>query len=361
MDVMTPRQRVLAALNGKMPDRIPWVENAIDEPFQVALMGETNFTPGDLCRKLGMDGFGGTFPIVDPNYSESHTSDPVQAFYYPTKVNFDFFNVYIAETELGAENTRSFYTKRLLDSEDSLRLFDEFLPDPDYPSRYERVSKWIAQYRDDFAVHARLDIGAGATLQSMGLEQFSFALMDNPKLIHKIHERFSDWAARTIRHLNEMDFDFFWIMDDLAWNQRPMVSPQVFREFFLPHMREAVNAIKKPWVFHSDGNILPLMDDLLELGMNAVHPIQPGAMDIEQIKARYGKRICLIGNIDLHYTLTRGLPLEVEEEVKNRIRIAGKDGAYIISSAMTITDYCKQENVIAMSNAIQMYGHYPLK
>jgi uroporphyrinogen decarboxylase len=140
-----------------------------------------------------------------------------------------------------------------------------------------------------------------------------------------------------------------------------MVSPQVFREFFLPHMREAVNAIKKPWVFHSDGNILPLMDDLLELGMNAVHPIQPGAMDIEQIKARYGKRICLIGNIDLHYTLTRGLPLEVEEEVKNRIRIAGKDGAYIISSAMTITDYCKQENVIAMSNAIQMYGHYPLK
>lgn len=139
------------------------------------------------------------------------------------------------------------------------------------------------------------------------------------------------------------------------------MSPKVFREFFLPHMKEVAKTIKKPWVFHSDGNISLILDDLMELEMDALHPIQPDVMDIGEIKKKYGDRLCIIGNIDLHYTLTRGSPEEVDSEVKERILTAGPGGGYIISSAMTLADYCKTENVYAMSKAIQDYGTYPLQ
>ena len=116
----------------------------------------------------------------------------------------------------------------------------------------------------------------------------------------------------------------------------------------------------KPWVFHSDGNLLPILDDLLTLGMAGIHPIQPSAMDIKEIKAKYGNRVCILGNIDLDYTLTLGTPEEVDKEVKERIAVAGAGGGYIITSANSLTDYCKTENVWAMAAAVKKYGKYPL-
>jgi uroporphyrinogen decarboxylase len=103
------------------------------------------------------------------------------------------------------------------------------------------------------------------------------------------------------------------------------------------------------------------MDDLLTLGMNGIHPIQPAAMDIKQIKAKYGSRVCILGNIDLDYTLTLGTPDEVDKEVKERIIAAGPGGGYIVTSANSLTDYCKTENVWAMAKAVKKYGKYPLK
>lgn len=362
MSPMTPRQRVLTALRHGIPDRIPWVENAIDEPMQIQLMGGTGFTPAQLCRTLGMDGFGGTFPITGIGRDGKPLKPSqglIDSYYHPDKVNFDFFNTYITETVSDATPGRSFLSRRLLDSEDSLKLFSDFQPDPNHPARYERVADWIRTYREDFAVFARLDLGTGATIQSMGLEQFSYALSDNPSLVHAIHQRFSSWAAQTIHHLNQMDFDFLWVMDDLAWNQTPFFSVEVFREFCLPYMTEVAKAIKKPWVFHSDGNILPFLDDLVKLGMDAIHPIQPGAMDISHVKKAYGHLLCLVGNIDLGFTLTRGTPADVDAEVKKTIGIAGAGGGYIISSAMTLTDYCRIENIMAMAEAVRKYGAYP--
>jgi uroporphyrinogen decarboxylase len=360
MDEMKPRERVLIALKHGQPDRIPWVENGIDEPLQIRVMEGTDFTPGDLCRKLGLDGFGATFPIdggFEPPSVRDGEGTAKASYYYPERVTFDFFNTYLTEAR-DPDIGHSFLTTRLLKSEDSLDLFESLIPDPDHPSRYERVEHWIRKYREDFAVFARLDLGAGATLQSMGLENFSYTLADNPRLIHTIHEKFSEWAIRMISHLNESSFDFFWVMDDLAWNKGPFMSPKVFREFFMPHMEEVARTIKKPWVFHSDGDITPILDDLVKLGMDAIHPIQPDVMDIAEVKEKYGEKLCLVGNIDLHYTLTRGTTEDVISEVEERIRAAGKNGGYIISSAMTLADYCKTENVLAMADAIKNHGKY---
>jgi uroporphyrinogen decarboxylase len=157
-----------------------------------------------------------------------------------------------------------------------------------------------------------------------------------------------------------MDFDFYWVNDDLADTKATFMSRAMYQEFFLPYQKMVAKAIQKPWVYHSDGNLMPIIDDLLTLGMAGLHPIQPAAMDIEKVKSLYGKRICILGNIDLDYTLTQGTPEEVEREVKDRIAVAGVGGGYIITSANSLPDYCKTENVWAMSKAIRKYGKYPL-
>jgi uroporphyrinogen decarboxylase len=360
---MKPRERVLTALKGGIPDQIPWVELAVDDVLQEKIMGGRDFTPGDLCEKLGMDGFGYHFPIdgkARSAGSEQTVLGPKERYYYPPKVTFDFFPPWIAEMGMIQELGRSFIKRGLLTSKESLRLFDEYLPDPNHTARYEQVAKWIAQYKGDYAVFARIRLGSSPMLQSMGIMEFAYKVYDDPGLVKEIHRRFSEWSAKVVEHLNQMDFDFYWAGDDLADTKSPWMSPEMFQEFFLPYQRSVVNVIKKPWIFHSDGNVSPILEDLLSLGMNGIHPIQPAAMEIRQVKSQYGDRICILGNIDLDYTLTLGTPEEVENEVKARIAVAGPGGGYIITSANSLTDYCKTENVWAMARAIKKHGKYPL-
>ncbi len=361
---MTPRERVLTALKRGQPDQVPWVENDIEEEIQIALMdGRTDFTPGEFCRKLGMDGFGYHFPTgnkatAGQAMQTSGTADAKEAWYHPSRVTFDFVPPWIAEMGVDPKTGRTFVKKGLLTDRDSLKYFDEFLPDPDHPARYEKIAEWLEKYREDFAVFARIRLGSASTFESMGLDVFSVMLFEDPDLVKEVHRRFSEWSARVVQHLNKMDFDFIWANDDHADNSSSWVNMEMYEEFVKPSQLLVTNEIKKPWIFHSDGNLFPILDGLVTLGMNAVHPVQPAAMDINRLKAQYGDKVCIVGNIDLDYTLTRGTPEETEKEVRDRIEKIGKGGGYIISSANSITDYCKVENVLAMSRTLKQYGKY---
>lgn len=358
---MTPKERVMTALRRGQPDQVPWVEGGFDEQLQIKIMGgRTDFTPGELCRALGMDGFGYHFPTGAAgafSHEQKSPTEMKQDYYHPKKISFDFRPPWIAEMGIEA-NGRSFVKKGLLTGRDSLKLFDQFLPDPDHPARYEQVAKWIEQYREDYAVFASIRLGTASTIESMGLDVFSLMMYDDPDLVKEIHRRYAEWSARVIEHVNRLDFDFYWAADDVADTKMPWVNMEMYEEFIFPYQKMVADAIKKPWAYHSDGNLFPILDGLLKLGMNAVHPIQPSAMDIGKMKAQYGAQVCIIGNIDLDYTLTLGPPEGVEQEVKERIAAAGKGGGYIISSGNSLTDYCKTENVWAMSNAVKQYGKY---
>jgi hypothetical protein len=358
---MTPKERVMTALRRGQPDQVPWVENWIDELLQIRVMhGRTDYTPGELCRALGMDGFGCDFPTGragSVGKAAQTAASAKEDFYFPKKITFDFGPPWIAEMNVEPSG-RPFIKRGLLTGRDSLKLFDEFLPDPDHPARYERVAKWLEQYREDYAVFARIRLGTASTIESMGLDVFSLMLYDDPDLVKEIHRRYSEWSVRVLEHLNQLDFDFFWVNDDHADTKMPWVNMEMYEEFLYPYQKMVADAIKKPWAFHSDGNLFPILPGLIKLGMNAIHPIQPAAMDIGRMKTEYGSKVCLIGNIDLDYTLTLGTAEEVDQEVKERIAVAGKGGGYIISSANSITDYCKTENVWAMANALKKYGKY---
>ncbi|KUO48747.1 MAG: hypothetical protein APF76_17840 [Desulfitibacter sp. BRH_c19] len=327
MTIMNSRERLLTAMRLGQPDRVPFFD-AIDKSIQMQVMGKKDFTCVDLAQKLGMDAIG-----------------------------FDFFPpLFCVRKEIdGIDHV----VDGLIKKAEDLHLMK--LPDPDNKELYSEAESFIDKYgKSGYAIYARIRLGASPTLLSMGLDGFSYALYDNPDLVHEILDKYSNWSKRVIENLNEIGIDFYWSCDDLAYKTGPMFSPQVFRDVFLPYMKRAADAIKLPWIFHSDGNLMPLIEDLLSLKMSCLHPIEPGAMDIEQVKKTYGNKICLMGNIDLHYTLTQGTPDEVDEEVKLRINQAGTGGGYILSSANSIPNYVKVENLLAMAEAVKKYGKYPL-
>src|SRR3990172_7604149 len=131
MKEMKPRERVFTALKRGTPDRIPWMENDIEEGLQERIMGTTDFTPGELCAKVGMDGFGYHFPMggkVTAGQAMQAAAGFKESYYYPQKVTFDFVPPWIAEMGV-TETGRTFVKRGLLTSNESLKLFDEYLPD----------------------------------------------------------------------------------------------------------------------------------------------------------------------------------------------------------------------------------------
>jgi uroporphyrinogen-III decarboxylase len=235
------------------------------------------------------------------------------------------------------------------------------LPDPDDPALYEPYRQFIARYRDSgLALFCFLNLGSDPAILGMGFQAFALALYDDRALVEDLFAMYTAWYARAVRHLCALDFDFLWLGDDIAFKSAPYVSPAMFRALFMPHYRRVAEQIRKPWIFHSDGNLLPILDDLLELGMHGLHPIEPGAMDLGELKRRYGGRVCLCGHISVD-ALGRGTPQEVEGLVRQAIRVAGPGGGYIAGSSNSIAYYCQPENVRAMQRAILRYGRYPIQ
>jgi uroporphyrinogen decarboxylase len=117
-----------------------------------------------------------------------------------------------------------------------------------------------------------------------------------------------------------------------------------------------------PVFFHSDGNLNAVLDDIVACGYDGLHSLQPSAnMDIARIKAQYGHKLCLMGNIDLNYVLTFGTPEEVEQVVKETIRVAAPGGGYILSTCNTLIRAIPPANALAMYRAGDKWGKYPIE
>jgi uroporphyrinogen decarboxylase len=191
----------------------------------------------------------------------------------------------------------------------------------------------------------------------MGIEGFSYAMADDEQLIADVHDGYADWTAEVVPLLEEIGFDVIWAFDDVAFNAGPVFSPQFYKEHILPKEKQVVARFTRPFISHSDGNMTPLLDSWLELGQDAIHPIQPDVMDINEVKAKYGDRVAIVGNIFMD-DLVHKEPADIEAQVQDRIEKIGAGNGYIISSSNSLTDDMKPENVIAMRDAIQKYGKY---
>ena len=113
-------------------------------------------------------------------------------------------------------------------------------------------------------------------------------------------------------------------------------------------------------IYHSDGKIDAILEDIIEIGFDGLNPIDPNALDIFQINKQVKGKLSILGNIDLEHTLPYGTPEEVDEAVLVHIRELAPGGGYCLSSANSIPDYVPFENYIAMRDACYKYGRYPI-
>ncbi len=317
----------MCALAGEQPDRVPFCEGSVDVSVAREIAGRTD----DLSEREISD-------LLD--------RDVVVAVVFPP---------YFADREEGLDG-RSYVTTGWVKTRADLEKM--VFPDPDSPELYEGAKKVLAE-KGSRAAAAAIKLGVAPALISMGLDGFSFALADDPGLVHEVLKRYAEWQLVVTSNLISMGFDFLWSFDDLAYKSGPFCSLSVFREFLLPPMQKVAESISIPWIFHSDGDVMILLDDLISLGMDGLHPLEPGPMDLAEVKKLYGDKLCLIGNVSVD-ALSSTDPAEIERIVRDCIMTGGPGGGYMISSSNSIPSYAKAENVLAMARAIQKYGAYPL-
>lgn len=162
--------------------------------------------------------------------------------------------------------------------------------------------------------------------------------------------------------------DIIKIGDDLGTQDSLLMSPNMYREILKPIHADYISFIKErtkaKLFFHTDGDVVPLIDDFIEMGVDILNPIQTSAgkmADLTGLKKRFGKNIIFCGGIDTQRVLPEGTQEEVRNEVKRVIQLLGEGGGYMVSSVHTIMNDVPPENVLAMVDAVEEYGHYPLR
>ncbi|MGB9662879.1 MAG: uroporphyrinogen decarboxylase family protein [Moorellaceae bacterium] len=329
---MSSRERFLTALQRKQPDRVPWFESYVH--------------PGLADRIVGRK------TVLLPGWRISPDLYPILCL---DTITYDFRPPYFVIMEKHGDVEQ--IKESLLKTKDDLKALKEFLPDPENPDLYTRAKELLTFARkNELAAVAGVRLGLANTYNSMGYENFCYALYDDPDFIEETMEIIGEWCIKVIQRVNDLGFDAVYITEDVAFKWGPMFSPEQFRKYMLPHMKKVAEHIALPRIYHTDGNPLPLLNDLLELDIWAIANLEPGAVDIFQVKEEWGDRLCLVGNMDLHYTLPMGTPEETVLEAKEKLERVGKGGGYIISSANGLTGYCKAENVLALNGAILRYG-----
>lgn len=228
-------------------------------------------------------------------------------------------------------------------------------------SEFENIGKLLPKGMKVIAVGGKI---FSVAWEMMGFETFCLNVMNNIALVQQLMERIASIQLRIFERMASLDVvGAMWLADDLAYSTSLMVSPEFYRKHLFPwfiEYKKICNRYSIPLIFHSDGCISEVLDDLIACGVNALHPIEPKAMDIYSLKEKYGKRLCLIGNIDLGETLIRGTPETVDEEVKQKISRLAPGGGYCVGSSNGITDFVPLENYVAMINASFKYGGYPI-
>jgi uroporphyrinogen decarboxylase len=203
-----------------------------------------------------------------------------------------------------------------------------------------------------------------AAWQLMGFESFCFAVYDRPELVETLLVRIARLQFAAYERICELDWvGGFWFSDDMAHADGLMVSPDILRRHVFPWYKRMVELAH--WqgriaIFHSDGRLWTIMDDILACGFDALHPIEPKAMDIEEVRERTGGKIALIGNIDLDYPLATGTPEAVRAQVQERIAALAPGGGYLVGSSNSIPDWVPVGNYLAMLQATFDYGCYPI-
>jgi uroporphyrinogen decarboxylase len=187
--------------------------------------------------------------------------------------------------------------------------------------------------------------------EMMGFETFALAIYEDVDLVNLLFERIGTLIISMFENMAEMDWvGVLWYSDDIAYVSGPMINPALLKKYFFPLLKK-IGALSrqyhKPFIYHTDGDIRSVMFDIINSGVSALHPIEPKAMDILEIKKSYGDKLCLCGGIEVDM-LARGSADEIVNRTKKMIRDIGQGGGYCLGSSNSIPDYVNIDNYKVM-------------
>jgi uroporphyrinogen decarboxylase len=348
------KERFLKAIELKKPDRVP----LFDFPFSPVIFKETlGIEPAFTAKEqlaaalvLGLDS------VYIPYKAAS-------AF----KLEFIRENVYLDEWGTPSKIDSAAWpinapVEFIIEDESDLKELKA--PDPNLSERYEEMIKVVEMNRGRIALGGVVEGPMTRAWYLHGADRIMWNVYDNPKLIKEIFKVANDFWIQSGLNQIKTGIDYMWIGEDLGYSSGPFFSLEVFRELLYPFLEEIVKEFKKarndiPICFHCCGDFKIFTEDIIKLGFAGIHPFQRTAgWDIAEVKKKYGKQICIIGNIDSSRTLPFGSPEDVENEVKDTIEIAGKDGGLVIASDHSLHDGIPMDNIWAMIDAVFKYGYY---
>jgi uroporphyrinogen decarboxylase len=197
----------------------------------------------------------------------------------------------------------------------------------------------------------------------MGIDRFWMTLGENPDLAVALLEKLQELQIVAIEQaLQRPAIGAFLLDDDLGHATGLLENPKFLRSHVFPFYRrvgELVHSRGLPFAMHTDGRVDQIVPDLIACGLDALHPIEPKAMDIVAAKKRYGDRLALLGNVDVDL-LARGSPDEIRVAVRERVRQVAPGGGFAIGSSNSVPDYVPVENYRALVEAALDFGRYPI-
>jgi uroporphyrinogen decarboxylase len=350
-DEMSPRERVVTAMRRGRPDRIP---------------KHLDFTPPQeeqFRLRTGSD---------DP--SEYFRLEPRHAGIAPTRQQRDFSR-YLGDVPnldshdewgIGYISAGFYHFNRMVHPLRNARTPSDIAnypwPDMLAPYRWADVPQKVRAWQE-----RGYPVCAGPPGQLFetswylrGQEQLLIDFYDNPDLATAILDTLKYILMEGSIRLAQAGIDVLCLGDDVGWQKAMIMSPDAFRKWLKPRYAEIFEAARrcKPDIliyFHSDGNIEPIIPDLIEIGLDILNPVQPECMDPADIKRRYGDRLAFWGTMGTQSTMPFGTPDDVRHTVKERIETVGPEGL-LLAPTHVLEPEVPWENIVAFVEAVEEYG-----
>lgn len=382
---MTPRERVLLALNHKEPDRIPidlggTIVSSIAKSSYVTLkqhlglpqeeitmldyVQQLPYVDEALMQRLGVDLRMVQLPAATaPGLNIFEDGD-----YYA------FIDRWGSKLHMPKQGGLYFDWVEFPVKEATMEALDNYQwPRPDPPEYNDKLAEQ-ARYlyeNTDYALVGSAVIGGGIFEQparTMGLENFLMALVTEPAFADRLMDKITDiYIESCNNYLDKLGkyLHVFTFWDDVAGQNGWLIKPDTFRKMIKPKQRRLVEAIKKKTdaklFYHSCGATRDLIPDLIDLGFDILNPVQVSAkgMDTKRLKQDFGRDITFWGGgVDTQRVLPFGTPQEVADEVKRRIDDLAPGGGFVFAAVHNIQAFVPPENIVAVFDTALEYGRY---
>ena len=375
---MNHRQRILAALNHEEPDRVP-----IDLGGTLA----TSINIGAYQKLKAYEGLEGPAKIlslrsmiaeVDPEIIERYGVDtcglPLLGNSRPTErlANGGYKDEWGVVREQPEPNGHFMDTVNPLADACTLEDLERYpWPDAEDPGYTEGLAETARRLRDetDYALILTLPVGPLHLAQWMrGYENWMLDLAGNPEFFQAVMDRILDiWLRISARMLDAAGeyADVVFYGDDVAYQTGPMVRRETYERQIKPYQQRIFDLLKRypcKILYHSCGSVVSLVEDFIELGVDALNPVQVSAKDMDPVKLKrdFGDRITFWGGIDTQHVLCRGSVDDVRREVRERVRVLAPGGGYVLCAVHNIQREVPPENVRAMYDEALAVGTYPI-